>query len=75
MEIGPDSDRLKSTKHRMVFVVEPLPTRARMSASKSDLPAFHRYFVPTVECFKARGGSMTIEEMEEAVAEAMAALR
>ena len=39
--------------------------------SKSDLPSFESYFRPTVECVKARGGSMTIEEMEEAVAAAM----
>ena len=39
--------------------------------SKSDLPSFDSYFRPTVECVKARGGSMTIEEMEEAVAAAM----
>lgn len=39
--------------------------------SKSDLPSFESYFRPTVECAKARGGSMTIEEMEEAVAAAM----
>ncbi len=39
--------------------------------SKSDLPSFESYFLPTVECVKARGGSMTIEEMEEAVASVM----
>ncbi len=39
--------------------------------TKSDLPSFESYFKPTVECVKARGGSMTIEEMEEAVAAAM----
>jgi restriction system protein len=39
--------------------------------TKSDLPSFDAYFVPTIECLKARGGSMTIEEMEEDVAEAM----
>ena len=39
--------------------------------TKSDLPSFENYFKPTVECVKARGGSMTIEEMEEAVAAAM----
>ncbi|KAB2910238.1 MAG: restriction endonuclease [Hyphomicrobiaceae bacterium] len=39
--------------------------------TKSDLPSFESYFRPTVECVKARGGSMTIEEMEEAVAAAM----
>lgn len=37
-------------------------------ASKADLPSFEDYFRPTVECLKARGGSMTIEEMEDAVA-------
>lgn len=40
-------------------------------ASKSDLPSFESYFRPTVECLKARGGSMTIEEMEDAVAAAL----
>ena len=39
--------------------------------SKSDLPSFESYFPPTVASLKARGGSMTIEEMEEAVAAAM----
>lgn len=39
--------------------------------TKSDLPSFESYFKPTVECVKARGGSMTIEEMEEVVAAAM----
>jgi restriction system protein len=39
--------------------------------TKSDLPSFESYLVPTVECLKARGGSMTIEEMEEDVAAAM----
>ncbi len=39
--------------------------------TKSDLPSFETYFVPTVECLKARGGSMTIGEMEDDVAEAM----
>ncbi|MDK9698338.1 MAG: restriction endonuclease [Siculibacillus sp.] len=38
---------------------------------KSVLPAFVEYFVPTVKALKARGGSATIEEMEEAVAELM----
>lgn len=40
-------------------------------ATKSDLPNFESYFVPTVECLKARGGSMTIGEMEDDVAAAM----
>jgi len=39
--------------------------------TKSDLPSFESYLVPTIECLKARGGSMTIEEMEEDVATAM----
>jgi restriction system protein len=39
--------------------------------TKHDLPPFESYFVPTVECLKARGGSATIEEMEEDVAAAM----
>ena len=39
--------------------------------TKSDLPSFETYFKPAVECVKAHGGSMTIEEMEEAVAAAM----
>ena len=40
--------------------------------TKHDLPAYESYFVPTVACLKARGGSATIEELEEDVAEAMA---
>jgi restriction system protein len=40
-------------------------------ATKSDLPSFESYFKPTIDCLKASGGSMTIEEMEEAVAERM----
>jgi restriction system protein len=39
--------------------------------TKSDLPRFETYIVPTVQCLKARGGSMTIEEMEDDVAAAM----
>jgi hypothetical protein len=39
--------------------------------TKSDLPSFEAYLVPTVQCLKARGGSMTIEEMEDDVAAAM----
>lgn len=39
--------------------------------TKSDLPAFEKYFVPTIAALKASGGSATIEELEEQVAEAM----
>lgn len=39
--------------------------------AKSDLPTFDGLFKPSIEAFKARGGSMTIEEMEEAVASAL----
>ena len=39
--------------------------------TKSDLPPFVEYFVPSVHCIKARGGSTTIEEMEEDVGTAM----
>ena len=39
--------------------------------TKSDLPSFESYFVPTVDCLKARGDSMTISEMEDDVAAAM----
>jgi restriction system protein len=35
------------------------------------VPAYGDYFVPTVHCLRARGGSATIEEMEEDVAAAM----
>jgi len=38
-------------------------------ATKSDLPSFDQYFAPTVESLKKRGGSATIEELEEDVAE------
>jgi restriction system protein len=39
--------------------------------SKSDLPNFDEYFVPSVASFVDGGGSLTIEEMEEAVAARM----
>jgi restriction system protein len=39
--------------------------------TKSDLPPFQDYFVPTVRTMKSKGGSTTIEEMEEGVAKAM----
>jgi restriction system protein len=39
--------------------------------TKSDLPSFGEYFVPSVNCIKARGGSTTIEEMEEDVGTAI----
>jgi len=35
---------------------------------KSDLPSFEKYFRPTVQSMKQRGGSATIEELEEDVA-------
>jgi restriction system protein len=37
-------------------------------ATKHDLPAFIEYFAPTVAALKTRGGSATIEELEEDVA-------
>jgi len=40
-------------------------------ATKSDLPSFVEYLPPTVEALKRRGGSATIEEMEEDVAQLM----
>jgi restriction system protein len=40
-------------------------------ATKADLPPFDSLFKPAIECFKASGGSMTIDEMEEAVAAAI----
>lgn len=39
--------------------------------AKSVLPPFGDFFVPTVRALKARGGSATIEEMEEDVAALM----
>lgn len=38
-------------------------------ATKSDLPPYEKYFVPAVHAFKERGGSLTIEEMEDEVGE------
>jgi restriction system protein len=38
---------------------------------KSDLPSFEKYFPPTVHSMRARGGSATIEELEEDVAKLM----
>jgi restriction system protein len=40
-------------------------------ADKSDLPSFDKYFPPTVQSMKHRGGSATIEELEEDVAKIM----
>src|ERR1700676_5326669 len=40
-------------------------------ADKSDLPSFEKYFPPTVQSMKQRGGSVTIEELEEDVARMM----
>src|SRR4051794_32104641 len=41
-------------------------------ADKSDLPSFEKYFPPTVQSMRSRGGSATIEELEEDVAKLMA---
>jgi len=38
---------------------------------KSDLPSFEKYFPPTVHSMRSRGGSATIEELEEDVAKLM----
>lgn len=38
---------------------------------KSDLPSFEKYFPPIVQSMKKRGGSATIEELEEDVAKIM----
>jgi len=38
-------------------------------ATKHDLPSYSDYFAPAVAVLKARGGSATIEELEEDVAE------
>jgi restriction system protein len=38
---------------------------------KSDLPSFEKYFPPAVQSMKQRGGSATIEELEEEVANIM----
>jgi restriction system protein len=40
-------------------------------ATKSDLPSFDLYFPPIVQALKGRGGSATIEELEDDVAEIM----
>jgi restriction system protein len=40
-------------------------------ATKSNLPSFEQYFAPAVEALKKRGGSATIEELEDDVAELM----
>jgi restriction system protein len=40
-------------------------------ATKSDLPSFEQYFVPALQALKKRGGSATIEELEEDVAQLM----
>ncbi len=38
---------------------------------KSDLPSFEKYFPPTVHAMRSRGGSATIEELEDDVAKQM----
>lgn len=40
-------------------------------ASKADLPQFRDYFVPALSVLRERGGSATIEELEDGVAEMM----
>jgi hypothetical protein len=40
-------------------------------ADKHDLPSFEKYFPPTVHAMRSRGGSATIEELEEDVAKLM----
>jgi restriction system protein len=40
-------------------------------ATKHDLPNYSEYFFPTVAALKARGGSATIEELEQDVSEAL----
>src|SRR5712671_132273 len=40
-------------------------------ATKSDLPSFEKYFAPAIATLKSRGGSATIEELEEGVAKLM----
>ena len=40
-------------------------------AEKSDLPSLEKYFPPTVKSMRLRGGSATIEEIEEDVAKLM----
>lgn len=41
-------------------------------ASRSDLPQFRDYFAPALRVLRERGGSATIEELEDGVAELMA---
>jgi restriction system protein len=40
-------------------------------AAKSDLPSFEKYFPPSIHSMRSRGGSATIEELEEDVAKLM----
>ncbi len=40
-------------------------------ATKHDLPTYSEYFFPMVSALKARGGSATIEELEEDVSESL----
>jgi restriction system protein len=40
-------------------------------ATKHDLPNYSEYFQPTIVALKARGGSATIEELEQDVSEAL----
>lgn len=40
-------------------------------ATKEDLPEFDEYFIPSIEAFRERGGSLSIEEMETIVADKM----
>lgn len=45
--------------------------REKTLATKSDLPQFRDYFLPALRVLKERGGSATIEELEDGVAEQM----
>ena len=42
-----------------------------MTKQKRSLPRFSEYFPPALAALKARGGSATIEEMEDEVARLM----
>ena len=45
--------------------------RGALVASKHHLPKLYDYFCPTVSALKARGGSATIDELEQDVSEAL----
>src|SRR3954449_10106280 len=62
---SPRSQGLAPASWKGILTTSNLESRM---LGKSSLPPFEAYFPATVQAMKARGGSATIEEMEEDVA-------